>query len=63
MVTLNSYGSKVNRNTMEIYGLSTDAKPTHEIEGMAIPNGSVFIEIDTGKGYMYSEATHEWKEV
>lgn len=63
MVTLNSYGSKFNRNTMEIYGNAADEKPIREYEGLLIPNGSIYIEIDTGKGYLYDEENHVWKEV
>lgn len=33
-----------NRMNAELYGLSTDTKPITDV-----PNGSVFVEIDTGK--------------
>ncbi len=39
-------------------GLSTDSKPTS-----GVPNGSTFIEIDTGKGYLYDIASNEWHEI
>ena len=39
------------------YGLSTDPKPTN------VKNGSIFIEIDTGKGYMFSASNSQWHEV
>lgn len=47
---------------LELRGLSTDNKPT-TIEGRTIANGSVFIEIDTGKIYMYDLSTETWNEV
>ena len=46
----------------EIRGLSTDEKPT-TIENKKIDNGSIFIEIDTGKIYMYDLENHEWSEI
>lgn len=46
----------------ELRGLSTDTKPT-EINGKKIDNGSIFIEIDTGKMFMYDLTSQTWKEV
>lgn len=43
----------------ELRGLSTDTKPT-TINGYAIGNGSVFIEIDTQDVYIFNETTQEW---
>lgn len=45
----------------ELRGLSTDTKPT-EIDGKTINNGSVFIEIDTGKIFFYDLENEQWKE-
>lgn len=42
---------------IEMRGLSTDEKPTENIV-----NGTVFIEIDTGKVYMFDAEGTEWKE-
>lgn len=42
--------------TSEYYGLSTDEKPTGG------RNGDSFIEIDSGKTYLYSESGTEWIE-
>lgn len=39
-----------------LYGLSTDNKPTD------CGNGSVFIEMDTGKGYFFNAAGLTWIE-
>lgn len=38
----------------EYYGLSTDTKPTE------VPNGSVFLEMDTTNVFMYDAANGEW---
>lgn len=48
--------------TVELRGLSTDTKPT-TIENRKIDNGSIFIEINTGKVYMYDLENHEWSEI
>lgn len=40
-----------------IYGLSTDTKPVEEFI-----MGSVFVEVDTGKAYLYNESTEAWVE-
>lgn len=70
MVTLIKYGAlsggeKYNVNQMWIDGLSTEqgGKPTTTIDGMGIPNGSVYTEIDTGKTYMFDAANATWYEV
>lgn len=70
MVTLIKYGAlsggeKYNVNQMWIDGLSTEqgGKPTTTIDGMGIPNGSVYTEIDTGKTYMFDAANATWHEV
>lgn len=47
---------------VELRGLSTDSKPT-EIKNRKVENGSVFIEIDTGKLYLFDYESQEWKEV
>lgn len=46
---------------LEFRGLSTDEKPV-EIGDKDISNGSVFIEIDTGKIYFFDLENKEWKE-
>lgn len=74
MVTLTKYGAKYNRLILYIEGLSTDLpKPTvyfyeydnngKEISKMAIQNGSIFTEIDTGKTFMYDAQNITWYEV
>lgn len=48
--------------TMELRGLSTDEKPT-EINNKVVDNGSMFIEIDTGKIFLYDLENEEWNEI
>lgn len=42
----------------ELYGTSSDTKPT---AGYA--NGSTFVEVDTGKLFLFNEAEQTWTEV
>ena len=49
------------RITGELRGLSTDEKPV-EIDEKIIDNGSVFIEIDTGKIFFYDLESQTWNE-
>lgn len=51
-----------NQRELEIRGLSGDNKPT-EINSKDIPNGTVFIEIDTGKMFLFDQENTLWKEV
>ena len=46
----------------ELRGLSTDEKPT-QIDGKKIDNGSIFLEINTGKLFFYDLDSQTWKEV
>lgn len=48
--------------TVELRGLAEDTKPT-TYNGKTIDNGSVFVEIDTGKVFLYDLESQEWKEV
>ena len=43
--------------TYDLRGLSTDTKPTN------VPNGSTFIEMNTGKGYLFDEDNSTWHEL
>ena len=51
-----------NQRELEIRGLSTDTKPT-EINSVDIPNGTVFIEINTGKMFLFDLENTQWEEV
>lgn len=46
----------VSTSNLTFYGLSTDTKPTD------CGNGSVFIEMDTGKAYFFNAAGLTWIE-
>lgn len=48
--------------SVEFRGLSTDDMPT-EYNGKKIANGSAYIQIDTGKVFLYDIESEEWKEV
>lgn len=63
MVQLVKYGAWYNTNVMHIDGLSTDTKPTDKFDGMAIPNGSIYTEIDTGDKYMFDAENKAWHKV
>lgn len=45
------------KNRVEGECLSTDTKPT------TYANGSILIEIDTGKVFMFNETVSEWVEM
>lgn len=60
MISFVKRGDAYNVPIMEIYGLSTDEKPTHDESGMAIPNASIFYEMDKGQVYMFSSQTQTW---
>lgn len=59
-VTLNRYGSKDNRLPADLWGNSTDEKPLEEWEGIAIENGSTFVEIDTGEVFFFDKENKRW---
>ena len=52
----NSEDSKHYQDIHEIRCLSTDTKPS-------APNGSLCMEIDTGKVYMFDAEGGEWHEI
>lgn len=60
MVTLTKIGNEYNAQVLEITGLSTDEKPIGSIDNIAISNGSVFKEIDTGSEYLYNAESNKW---
>ena len=43
---------------IEAVGLRTDTKPT-----TGIVTGSTFVEVDTGKAYLFDEVGAEWDEI
>jgi len=62
MITLNGYGRVTNRLICSIYGLSSDIKPTDKIEGISVENGSVFVEMDSGKVFIFDKENKKWCE-
>ena len=69
MVTLNAYGDNANRRDSLFWGLSTDTKPiisfTESGSNMNLPieNGSIFIEMDTKKVFVYDRQNSFWHEL
>ena len=59
MVTENKYPTV----PLELYGKSTDAKPTTEFRGLPVTNGSTFFEVDTGDVYIFDKASSTWNAV
>ncbi len=51
-------GATSDKQEIEYRGLSTDEKPTENVS-----NGTVFVEIDTGKLYMYDLENQQWEEI
>lgn len=55
-------GSQTDNRPFEIYGLSTDDKPTQTLDGYPISNQSTFYEMDTKKVFMFDEENARWLE-
>lgn len=53
----NVLSATTGNNEYELKGLSTDEKP------ITFENGTTFIEIDTGKIYMFDAVSKQWKEI
>jgi hypothetical protein len=47
----------VNYSDQTYFGLSTDSKPTERVG-----NGSIFVEIDTGKVFFFNQTGVTWVE-
>lgn len=60
MVTLQKIGDRHNRSVLQIVGLSTDVKPTVKVENMPLTNGSIYVELNTGKRYLFDEENKMW---
>ena len=52
-----SGGEVTVKNVVEVFCLSTDSKPTDYVA-----DGSIAVEIDTGKVYFFNEASEAWVE-
>lgn len=72
MISLSKSGNSYNKILLRIDGLSSETKPAQFvnefdndnrlIKSFYIPNGSSFVEIDTGKEFLYDEENAEWYE-
>lgn len=68
MITLNNYGDNANRKDSLFWGLSTDIKPIKNFNepgsnaNIPIENGSIWIEIDTQKVFVYDRENSKWHE-
>ena len=47
---------------VEMAGTSADSKPTTLANNITISTGSVFMEVNTKKVYLFNEATSSWVE-
>lgn len=62
-ITMAKIGEHTNAPVLELRGLSSDIKPTDFVGDTRVVNGSVFIEMDTGKGFFFDEQNKKWEEV
>jgi len=66
MVTIGKGNAIIDSQAIELYGLSTDTKPTKlgevdsKLGGFDIPNGSSFFEMDTGNVSLYDATNKVW---
>jgi hypothetical protein len=60
---ITNHGAYSTEKPMDLKGLSTDTKPTGLYKGVNIPNGSTFLEMDTGKVYAYDDENVTWLEL
>lgn len=57
MITNCSYTNTGLETEWNLRGLSTDSKPN----GSDVPNGSTFLEMDTGAVYVFDKANTQWR--
>ena len=55
-MTIDKVGGTVETKHVEIYGKSTETKPTQNIH-----ENDLYVEVDTGDVYYFDIATHTWK--
>lgn len=69
MITISETGKsrgigKTKKTILELRGLSSDKiSLSDKIDKYNIDNGSIFIEIDTGKIYMFDLDSTTWSEI
>lgn len=54
----NPDGTLTRKTMANFFGASTDSKPTENIV-----NGSAFLEVNTGKIFLFNESTSTWVEL
>lgn len=50
-------------STWEIFGLSTEEKPTIANGGTPVPDKTIFVELDTAEGYFYDKDADTWNSI
>lgn len=63
MISIIKIGSQSNTDVLEIVGLANDTKPIQTYQNQPITNGSTFLEMDTGKVFIYSAGDDTWYEM
>lgn len=59
MISLIKVGEKSNNSSKEFVGLSADTKP----DDSTIQNGSLFLEMDTKKIFIWDRENKTWREL
>lgn len=59
MVTNAGHAGTTITTGWDLRGLSSDTKPTHD----QVPNGSTFVEMDTGNVFIYDKANKTWRQL
>lgn len=62
MMTVERIAGQTDGRSSEFRGLSTDTKPT-KANGKDVENGSSYLEMNTGKVFMYDEQNDIWYEL
>lgn len=60
MITNENQFESTQTTQFNLYGLSTDTKPTGKFDGRDIGNGSSFFEMDTQEVKFYNADTNAW---
>ena len=65
MITIANQTTSVtdSKTIFEFRGLSTDEKPTQTYVEQPVANGSTFMEMDTGKIFMFNAPELTWIEI
>lgn len=55
-----TFTKNTQENILSFKGLSSDTKPVETFQGLEIPNGSSFLEIDTQNMVFYDAENKTW---